>query len=60
MRRQQRLEREGLRRLHRAQCGAVERFADMAVVIDTLDRIGDGNGRDRRAGLPGGMNRARD
>ena len=36
---------ERLRRLHRAQAAAVERFADQSGSSICLDRIGDGDGR---------------
>ena len=50
---------ERLRRLHAAQLRAVERAGDQARGIDPLDRVGDFEPGDRRAGLRAGGDRAR-
>ena len=45
MRRNDQRKVERLRRLHRAQVTAVERFSHMRRVVDLLDGVGDGDGR---------------
>ena len=59
MRVEQRREGEGLRRLHQPQRIAVERLADAAFGVDGLDGVGDRQRGDRRPGLLGGRDRAR-
>ena len=51
MRVEQGREGEGLRRLHGAQLGAIERAGDAAGGIDALDRVGDRERGNRRAGI---------
>ena len=52
-------EAEGLRRLKRAEPGAVERLAARAVVQDGADRVDDWHDRDGRARIDRGVDRAR-
>ena len=51
---------EGLRCLRNAQPRTLGRALDIAGRADELDRIGDSDGRDRRAGASSGLDRARD
>ena len=56
----ERREIKGLRRLHDAQAGAVERSGDAAGLVHGLDRVGEGQHRHRRERLLRRGNRARD
>jgi hypothetical protein len=51
---------EGLRRLHHAQPAAIERLRDHVPLVDLLDGVGNGDGRDRGAVRLAGDDGARD
>ena len=53
------VETKRLRRLRDPQPRAVRRRFDIAAVADLLDRVGDGDRRNRGAGTAGGVDRAR-